>query len=80
MELYGPRGVVFVNLVNMKKDEQTLGIRFKQAVDAVGSKALRYVWFDFHHECKKMKFQNLAKLVRGGVGGGVYVWVHQRRS
>lgn len=64
VEAYGPRGVVFVNLVNMKKDEQTLGIRFKQAVDALGSPALRYVWFDFHHECKKMKFQNLAKLVK----------------
>lgn len=22
-----------------------------------------YVWFDFHHECRKMKWENLAKLV-----------------
>jgi len=22
-----------------------------------------YVWFDFHHECRKMKYENLAKLV-----------------
>lgn len=67
VELYGPLGVVFVNLVDMKKDQQTLGIRFKQVVDALGSKALRYVWFDFHHECKKMKYQNLAKLVRASL-------------
>lgn len=29
VELYGKEGVIFVNLVNMKKDEQTLGIKFK---------------------------------------------------
>lgn len=22
-----------------------------------------YVWFDFHHECRKMKWENLAKLI-----------------
>jgi len=25
--------------------------------------ALHYVWFDFHGECKKMKWENLSKLV-----------------
>jgi len=64
VEHYGPEGVVFVNLVNMKKDEQALGIRFKQAIDELADKALRYVWFDFHHECKKMKYGNLAKLLQ----------------
>jgi len=64
VELYGPEGVVFVNLVNMKKDEQALGIRFKQAIDELQSKVLRYVWFDFHHECKKMRYGNLAKLLQ----------------
>lgn len=24
---------------------------------------LHYVWFDFHDECKKMKWENLSKLV-----------------
>ena len=24
---------------------------------------LSYVWFDFHGECKKMKWENLSKLV-----------------
>jgi len=22
-----------------------------------------YVWFDFHHECKKMRWENLSKLI-----------------
>jgi len=25
--------------------------------------SLNYVWFDFHGECKKMKWENLSKLV-----------------
>jgi len=24
---------------------------------------VKYVWFDFHHECRKMKWENLAKLL-----------------
>ena len=24
---------------------------------------LNYVWFDFHSECKKMKWENLSKLI-----------------
>ena len=30
---------------------------------AVNDPAIEYVWFDFHGECKKMKWENLAKLV-----------------
>jgi hypothetical protein len=28
-------------------------------------KEIEYVWFDFHHECKGMKYQNLSKLIKG---------------
>lgn len=24
---------------------------------------IKYVWFDFHHECRKMKYENLSKLI-----------------
>jgi len=24
---------------------------------------IKYVWFDFHDECKKMKWENLSKLI-----------------
>ena len=27
------------------------------------NKQLEYTWFDFHGECKKMKWENLSKLV-----------------
>lgn len=29
----------------------------------LNDKDLSYVWFDFHGECKKMKWENLSKLV-----------------
>ena len=68
VDLYGKEGVICVNLVNMKKDEQTLGIRYKEVVDKLGRSNIRYTWFDFHHECKKMKYENLKKLVSQLVG------------
>ena len=32
-------------------------------VDALNNPDIEYVWFDFHGECKKMKWENLSKLV-----------------
>lgn len=63
----GSSGVIFINLVDNKKDQGKLGTAFKEIIDAVQPKIhhpLHYVWFDFHHECKqKGKWNNLAKLV-----------------
>lgn len=64
----GQASVVFVNLIDNKKDQGRLGVAFKEAIEAVKPRMLgfplHFVWFDFHHECKqKGKWQNLAKLV-----------------
>jgi phosphatidylinositol 4-phosphatase len=63
----GASGVVFINLVDNKKDQGRLGAEFKEVVDALRNRVtqpLTYYWFDFHHECKqKGKWKNLAKLV-----------------
>ncbi len=64
----GNSNVLFVNLVDNKKDQGKLGVAFKEVVDEVRSRVqphpLTYVWFDFHHECKqKGKWANLAKLI-----------------
>jgi phosphatidylinositol 4-phosphatase len=59
--------IVFVNLIDGKKDQGKLVSEFKAVVEDVSnvcSVDLRYVWFDFHHECKqKGKWKNLSKLV-----------------
>ena len=32
-------------------------------VTEINNSDIEYVWFDFHGECKKMKWENLSKLV-----------------
>jgi hypothetical protein len=64
----GNSSVIFINLVDNKKDQGKLGTIFKEVIDEVRSRVqphpLTYVWFDFHHECKqKGKWKNLSKLV-----------------
>jgi hypothetical protein len=64
----GCSGIVYINLVDNKKDQGRLGVAFKQTIDEVKKKitvySLEYVWFDFHHECRqKGKWNNLSKLV-----------------
>lgn len=66
----GNSGVIFINLVDNKKDQGKLGVHFKETIESAAvrqkcnSHSLTYVWFDFHHECKKKgKWNNLGKLV-----------------
>ena len=46
-----------------------LGRALEEVVEVVsrgfnrGMGRLRHVWFDFHHECRKMRWENLSKLV-----------------
>jgi hypothetical protein len=67
--------LLFINLVDNKKEQGRLGAAFKEVVDAVEEKkiensrltmiTMKYVWFDFHAECaKKGKWANLSKLVK----------------
>ena len=63
----GSSSIIFINLVDNKKDQGRLGVEFKEVIDALRPKVnhpLVFHWFDFHHECKqKGKWQNLSKLV-----------------
>ena len=56
--------VTAVNLIDTKGDQQVLGAAYKAAAERLASPALTYVWFDFHKECKGMKYGNLAKLMK----------------
>jgi len=56
-------GVTFINLIDQKGDQKRLGIAFKEVFEYVAEKncyhqnqnqkSLKYIWFDFHAECKK---------------------------
>lgn len=57
--------VVAVNLIDMKGDQQVLGKAYAAAVTrAVANGAqVTYVWFDFHKECRKMRYDRLSLLM-----------------
>ncbi|EQC26012.1 hypothetical protein SDRG_16159 [Saprolegnia diclina VS20] len=68
IKLYGR--VIMVNLIDKKKEQLRLGEAFEKvcghasACDTHILANVRYVWFDFHHECRKMQWHNLSKLIQ----------------
>ncbi|CAI5739852.1 unnamed protein product [Peronospora destructor] len=67
MSLYGR--VLFVNLIDKKKEQLKLGETMAKTIADAATQdshilaAVRLVWFDFHHECRNMKWGNLEKLI-----------------
>lgn len=53
--------VVYVNLIDKKGSQKRLGDSFSSALSEAGEDS--FVWFDFHSECKNMKYENLSKLI-----------------
>ena len=57
-----------INLIDKKKDQLMIGKEYEQLVLKYKSKEIKlgnnvdYSWFDFHSECKKMKYDNIKKL------------------
>lgn len=61
IEKYGEN--VLVNLIDKKGAQNRIGEKFTELVKTLNHEKITYVWFDFHHECRKMKYENLSKLV-----------------
>lgn len=60
-EAYGNQ--YMVNLIDKKGSQKRIGDQFTKLHSELRDKRLQYVWFDFHGECAKMKWENLSKLV-----------------
>jgi hypothetical protein len=61
---YGGGSVVAVSLIDQVGSEQPLGSAFEQLAGALSRDLpLRYVAFDFHKECKKMKYERISVLL-----------------
>lgn len=58
---YGP--VVMLNLINHTGHEGNLEKEFTNMVRQVNSNMVRYESFDFHHECRKMRWDKLSILM-----------------
>jgi len=52
-----------VNLIDKKGSQQKIGNKFTELLKQVNDNHVDYTWFDFHGECKKMKWENLSKLI-----------------
>lgn len=53
-----------VNLIDKRGSQKIIGELFSEMTRLEVDKKLHYTWFDFHAECSKMQWQNLAKLMR----------------
>ncbi|KAI9032885.1 SacI homology domain-containing protein [Phycomyces nitens] len=61
IEHYGAQ--VLVNLVNKKGYELPVGELYRSIVDKLADPRLFYVHFDFHHECRKMRWHRVQLLL-----------------
>ncbi|KAM3140580.1 hypothetical protein pb186bvf_007392 [Paramecium bursaria] len=54
---------VLVNLIDKKGSQLMLGTYFNKLQQLMKNQDIKYIWFDFHHECRNMKYENLIKLI-----------------
>ncbi|KXS17758.1 hypothetical protein M427DRAFT_54348 [Gonapodya prolifera JEL478] len=59
--IYGNQ--IAVNLVNKKGSEGRLGTAYTQIVKQLGDPKITYTWFDFHHECRNMRWDRISNLI-----------------
>jgi len=56
--------VFLINLIDKKKTQEKMGSALKSQIDTLKNPRVRLTWFDFHHECRAMHWENISKLVR----------------
>jgi hypothetical protein len=59
--IYGPQ--ILVNLVNKKGYELPLALAYANGVKQMGDPNLTYIHFDFHHECRNMRWDRINVLI-----------------
>jgi hypothetical protein len=57
------KGCTFLNLIDKKGTQKRMGEYFELMHRNLNDSDMRLVWFDFHSECKNMKYENLSKLL-----------------
>lgn len=64
VKLYGD--IFCVNLVNLSGYEEPVKLAYEKAVEALPDslkKHVTYIYFDFHHECRKMRWDRVRLLI-----------------
>lgn len=52
-----------VNLVNQSGYEKPIKLSYENAVNALNDNNIKYTYFDFHHECRKMRWDRVKLLL-----------------
>ena len=52
-----------INLIDKKGSQKLIGEKMGKVHAELDDRDLKINWFDFHGECKNMKWGNLSKLV-----------------
>lgn len=71
VDLYGDN--FLVNLVNQSGYEQPVKLAYEKAVEALPESIgqhVHYIYFDFHHECRKMRWDRIKLLIEHLIGLG----------
>ena len=61
VKVYGDN--ILVNLVNQTGHEKPIKVAFEELIRRMGLDRVKYVYFDFHHECSKMRWDRISLLV-----------------
>ena len=61
VRLYGDN--ILVNLVNQTGHEKPIKLAFEDLIRRMGLDRVKYVYFDFHHECSKMRWDRISLLI-----------------
>ncbi|GAA98455.1 uncharacterized protein L969DRAFT_61487 [Mixia osmundae IAM 14324] len=61
VEIYGDQ--FLVSLVNQKGYERPVKEGYEKAVQTLGNPRVHYTYFDYHHECKGMRFDRVSILI-----------------
>lgn len=62
--------IYLVNLIDQKGDQKRIGEQYNKNVEEYiknttdAKNNVQFTWFDFHHECKKMKYENISHLTK----------------
>ena len=59
--MYGD--VILVNLVNQSGHEKPIKLAFEEVINKLGMSRLKYIYFDFHAECSKMRWDRISLLI-----------------
>jgi hypothetical protein len=53
----------FINLIDKKGSQHRIGLKMGELLGQLRDENVQYTWFDFHGECKNMKWENLSRLL-----------------